>query len=265
MIGPDFEQTITYVNQILCDSFSIDGCSGAIAIDEKDAAVGMVVAGDGSTFTLVTPIDALLSHPDWGTGPALEIKTSIPSTARSPFSPTPSPPPTRPSNGVDRGPNSPIFPGTGHALTANAGLLTEENIANLATVLMSEASVGIDVERASVGFTLLNRLKDSGKTSVDQVWNAYVHNQSPTAELIAVARQLLSGQRADITKGATHFYSPRSMPREGQATGNFDVGGGLELVPPLTVRTYAPGWVRTMQLVDIPGVRPAFFKFYRSV
>jgi Phage tail lysozyme len=95
MVGPDFEQTITYVNQIRCGSFSVDGCSGAIAIDENGDAVGMVVAGDGSSFTLVTPIDALLSHPDWGQGPPLEIQASVPSTAKAPFTATPTPPQLR--------------------------------------------------------------------------------------------------------------------------------------------------------------------------
>src|SRR6266481_3939854 len=68
-VGPDFEQSITYINQILCESFSVDGCNGAIAVDDDERVVGMVVAGDSSTFTLVTPVDALLSHPDWGKGP----------------------------------------------------------------------------------------------------------------------------------------------------------------------------------------------------
>ena len=34
---------------------------GAMAMDGADNIVGMVVDGDGSDFTLVTPIDALLS------------------------------------------------------------------------------------------------------------------------------------------------------------------------------------------------------------
>jgi hypothetical protein len=164
---------------------------------------------------------------------------------------------------VDDSPH--VAPGTGHALTVNVGLGSDVNITNLATVLMSEASIGNDPERASVGFTVVNRLKMFGKTAVDQVWSAYAHNQAPTAELVALARQLLAGQRVDITKGATHFYSPRSMPKEGDATGGFDVGGGLELVPPLQVRTFAPSWIKTMQLVEIDGVRPAFYKFYRKV
>jgi hypothetical protein len=52
--------------------------------------------------------------------------------------------------------------------------------------------------------------------------------------------------------------------REGQATSGFDVGGGLELVPPLLTRTFAPSWTKTMKFVDIPGVRPSFYKFYKQ-
>lgn len=170
---------------------------------------------------------------------------------------------TPPAASTDPASNFAIAPGTSHALIANGRPGSDENITNLATVLMSEASIGNDAERASVGFTVLNRLAASGETSVDEVWNAYAHNQSPTADLVTLARQLLGGQRTDITEGSTHFYSPRSMPKEGQPTGGFDVGGGLELVPPLTTRTYAPSWVNTMELVDISGVRPALYKFYK--
>jgi Phage tail lysozyme len=95
MVGPDFEQSITYRNQIKCDAFDVPGSSGAIAIDDNKNIVGMVVGGDSATFTLVTPIDWILSHPDWGDGPALEIKATIPSTAKSPFSSTPIPPQIR--------------------------------------------------------------------------------------------------------------------------------------------------------------------------
>ncbi len=65
VVGPDFTGTKTYLNQIRCDNFSVPGCSGAIAIDDDGKVVGMVVAGDGSTFTLVTPIDAVLANPDF--------------------------------------------------------------------------------------------------------------------------------------------------------------------------------------------------------
>jgi hypothetical protein len=90
VVGPDFQGSKTYLNQILCDNFSTDGCSGAMAIDDEDKIVGMVVGGDGSTFTLVTPIDAVLSNPDFGDGPPLEIRASIPPTAKTFTIPPPS-------------------------------------------------------------------------------------------------------------------------------------------------------------------------------
>lgn len=41
----------------------------------------------------------------------------------------------------------------------------------------------------------------------------------------------------DIREGATHFYSPRSMPKEGESTTGRDVGGGLEQTPGLDKKT----------------------------
>ncbi|MGH7064965.1 MAG: phage tail tip lysozyme, partial [Stellaceae bacterium] len=86
VVGPDFTGSKTYLNQIRCDNFSLPGCSGAIAIDDDGKVVGMVVAGDGSTFTLVTPIDAVLANPDFtdsGRGPPLEVQATIPPTAKT--------------------------------------------------------------------------------------------------------------------------------------------------------------------------------------
>jgi hypothetical protein len=174
-----------------------------------------------------------------------------------------------PDNTAGAGDGFSMAPGVGHALlsdegtVSDEGFVSDENVRMLAAVLMSEASVGNNAERVSVGFTMLNRLKASGHSSVSQVWGAYAHNQSPTGALVELARQLLAGQRADITDGCTHFYSPRSMPRQGQPIGNFDVGGGLELVPPLAVKTYAPSWTKTMEFIDVFEVRPSYYKFYR--
>jgi hypothetical protein len=100
MVGPDFEQQVTYRKQIVCSNFSDNGCSGAIALDDSGSVVGMVVAGDGATFTLVTPISAILGHPDWGEGDPLEIANAVPPTAKGPSltPPVPPPPIVRPSS-----------------------------------------------------------------------------------------------------------------------------------------------------------------------
>ena len=87
---PDFAQPVrvTYLEHIRCSNFSEPGCSGAIALDKDGKAVGMVVAGDGKTFTLLTAIDVVLSDPKWGTElPALGICTAVPPQAKAPAPP----------------------------------------------------------------------------------------------------------------------------------------------------------------------------------
>ena len=104
MVGPDFEQPVTYRKQILCNNFTINGCSGAIALDDKGNIVGMVVAGDEETFTMITPIDAILKHPDWGEGESLEVVGVAMSAAGPSLPPTPPPPIVRPTPNLGNAP-----------------------------------------------------------------------------------------------------------------------------------------------------------------
>jgi hypothetical protein len=84
-VTPDSRAPVNYLNQIICDPATEDRCVGAMAMDGNNNIVGMVVGGDGTSFTLVTPIDALLSYTFGGPeGPALEVCTSVPGTAKAP-------------------------------------------------------------------------------------------------------------------------------------------------------------------------------------
>lgn len=84
-VTPDSRAPVNYLNQIVCDPATEDRCVGAMAMDGNNNIVGMVVGGDGTSFTLVTPIDALLSCTFGGPpGPALEVCTSVPDTAKAP-------------------------------------------------------------------------------------------------------------------------------------------------------------------------------------
>ena len=84
-VTPDSRAAFTYLNQIICDPATEDRCVGAMAMDGSNNIVGMVVGGDGGAFTLVTPIDALLSCTFGGPpGPALEVCTAVPATAKAP-------------------------------------------------------------------------------------------------------------------------------------------------------------------------------------
>src|SRR6266436_2102761 len=93
--GQDFNQEFTFQGQITCTGFETLDCDGAIAVDENNLVVGMVVGrgvmvGLGER-TVVTPIEGILKHPDWGPGEPLQLVTAVPPTAIAPLVPAPKP------------------------------------------------------------------------------------------------------------------------------------------------------------------------------
>jgi hypothetical protein len=145
----------------------------------------------------------------------------------------------------------------------------------LARVLISEASIGNKVERQAVGLTVINRMKKLNSKNVKEVVKVggfyhYAINQDPSLypEYAELAKQLLSGKVRDFTGGATHFYSPYSMPKQGEKTQGFDCGGGMvrytnpENNKPVLICT--PSWSKTLRYIDLAqaGVRPYYFEFY---
>jgi len=156
--------------------------------------------------------------------------------------------------------------------TENA-LVTPENIELLATILKSEASVGNNAERLAVGSTVVNRCKRNNTNKVKDVARAYGTNQKPTPDnpqtpndtiYYDLAETILSDGFKDSTGGATHYYSPRSMPKEGGKTKDNDVKGGLEETPGLNKRNYKPGWANTYDSCPVRGAREPYFKFYKQ-
>lgn len=140
---------------------------------------------------------------------------------------------------------------------------TGRNREALARLLTSEASVGSDAEQRAVGYTVLNRMDRNGTDAVRDEWDAYAHGQEPTDDLRDLAGRILRCEADDPSGGATHFYSPVSMPHEGDNTAGYDVGGGLEDTPGLDDRNYAPSWVDTHYRCYVDGARQAYYKFYR--
>lgn len=135
----------------------------------------------------------------------------------------------------------------------------------VAQIIVSEASVGNQEEQRAVAWTFRNRL-DRGLSLL-----SYAMDRTPNSEhYFELARQVLTAPAdADVTKGATHFFSPRSMPRQGEEGrckakgGVYDCQGGLVFVEGLDVPTYAPFWHLLYEWLPVPGIRKTHFLFYR--
>ena len=121
----------------------------------------------------------------------------------------------------------------------------------IAKAIMSEASIGNQAEQIAIGFA-------------SQRNSNHATNQVPSASVLALAESIVRGEVVDNSGGATHWYSPRSMPKEGDETKGFDVGGGLEQTTGLSKKNYRPKWASTMTHVAIDGVRDQYFKFYKN-
>ncbi len=145
--------------------------------------------------------------------------------------------------------------------------LTPGNLDRLNRILTAEARGCRPEEIRAVASTILNRM-DRART--DDVAAVTGHGQYAIAKeadpsLAGYAWAALSNNLQDSTGGATHFYSPRSMPREGQPTKNTDTGGGLEQSPNLRTKNWSPGFANGPKKYprrDVDGVREEYFKFY---
>ncbi|WP_081472591.1 cell wall hydrolase [Komagataeibacter europaeus] len=151
--------------------------------------------------------------------------------------------------------------------------LTRQNIEDLGRIIASEARGSNETAQLMVGWTVINRMKRRHLRSVSVVWqhNNYAHNHPATTISRRIAESLLSGQARDISQGATLFYSPLSMPKEGDTNlHGFDIGSGLESVDGVRdrsgkpIRNYVPGWAQDGRRVRVFNVPEKEFKFYRE-
>ncbi len=134
----------------------------------------------------------------------------------------------------------------------------------MAKIVVSEASVGNEEEQRAVAWTFRNRL-DRGLALL-----SYAMDGTPNREAyFDLAREVLTAPvEADVTKGATHFFSPRSMPLQGQENrckpnGIYDCDGGLVFVEGLDAPAYAPFWHLLYEWLPVAGIRKTHFLFYR--
>jgi len=166
-----------------------------------------------------------------------------------------------------------------------------QNVYWLAKAIMSEASIGTREEQIAVGWTVLNRLDSGnfGSSIEDVVKSGYAYNQMPTQEIIELAKDLQERKIQDPTGSATYFFSPVSMPKEGEenkcippiGNGNMDCNGELHNIPGTSEKVYFPSWAKPKEgwtvtdfyptvenlewVSGLEGVRNWYFMFYRPI
>lgn len=182
---------------------------------------------------------------------------------------------------------------------------TQSDIEWLARVITAEAGGrATDLEATCVGWTVVNRMLTD-----PEHWGAYPKaiatgkayarrsrsaDYEPSGRGLRIADYLLTERRYDPTKGATHFFSPRNMPRadspvwpgEDEAEHRhyyrdgkdyflwdrkhgrikMSTKGGWVWVmndDGRQVSVAQPGFAKSHEFCDIPGVRTWWFRFYR--
>ena len=137
-------------------------------------------------------------------------------------------------------------------------------------MITTEAGGENQAAQTAVGWALRNRMLRNRTDNVERVWSpAFQHRKHANALATQLATGILNGQIADPTSGATHFYTPRIMPKKGEATAGIDVAGGLESTPGVVdddgkpVQNYRPSFA-TWPQCTVVGVPEISFKFYRQ-
>ena len=161
---------------------------------------------------------------------------------------------------------------TDDGLSASEALLLAENVRDLARIIASEAEGENETAQTMVTWAAVNRMRNNQFQRVSDVWlnHNFAHKAPPTQTSLRIAEAILSHCALDISQGATHFYTPNTMPKKGdKIPPGVDIRGGLESVPGVTengkpIQNYAPGWTGSYQRVMVPTVAEKVFKFYRQ-
>ena len=168
-----------------------------------------------------------------------------------------------PSLEVAQAPQDQVPPGFGkHPIN------TKKNIRDLATVIETEARDTSPEAKTAVGAVVINRMRRNRTSDVQSVWDGFAHHIQPLRESYAIAETLLNHPENDPAHGATHFYTPDWMPKEGSHPAGR--GRTLESVPGVVtksgapIRNYRPHYADVFPEQVIPGIPPKMFKFYRD-
>jgi hypothetical protein len=146
---------------------------------------------------------------------------------------------------------------------------TAENIAALAAIIESEIGIGNADEQKAVAWAVRNQMVRMNTASVAKARDHFqdAHGKSPSAGVETIAEEILGlPMSSDTTGGAIKWFSPRSMPKEGESCQGVDCDGGLISVKDASdkiQKVYAPAWHKTMTYVSVSGAREWYMRFYR--
>ena len=129
-----------------------------------------------------------------------------------------------------------------------------------------------ETEQTMVDWTVVKRMKNQYFQRLSEVWlnGNSAHGSPPTYTSLRIAEGILTGTIADISQGATHFYSPSTMPKKGQTIRHgMDLGGGLESVIGAfehgrPIENYLPRWAASYPRIFVPGIQDKDFKFFKK-
>lgn len=143
------------------------------------------------------------------------------------------------------------------------------NVDVVARIIFSEMGTGEEAEKRAIAWAVRNQMVrlNTRDAAVAQAQFGDAQNQAPNDETRELAQEVLSVDMGhDTTSGAIKWFSPKSMPSEGESCSGFDCGGGLITVNDTggtAHRKYAPTFHRHMSYVAIAGVREWYARFYK--
>lgn len=146
---------------------------------------------------------------------------------------------------------------------------TNQNVNDLADIIMSEMSVGNSNEQKAIAWAVRNQMIRMNVTSVAKARDEFndAHGQNATNAIMTIAEDILKKKMSsDITSGAIKWFSPRKMPKKGKSCKGYDCSGGLVTVTDdqgNKQEVYAPGFHNDMTYVPLSSVREWYLRLYK--
>ena len=143
------------------------------------------------------------------------------------------------------------------------------NVETVAKIIRSEMGIGNAAEQRAIAWAVRNQMVRLNTRDATAAQNHF-HDASASSATDGsrhLAQEVLSVDMGhDTSGGAIKWFSPQSMPSDGQSCTGFDCGGGLITVTDTSGtnhRKYAPTFHNDMTFVPLAGVRDWFLRLYK--